>query len=295
MKKYLSKIAWLLLLIVIISCQKETTIESTPSKYSKMGNSKIHYKEFGSGNKTLIFVHGWACDLNTWKYQFDYFKNKYHLVFIDLPGYGKSDKPEINYTIDYFAKSVKYIIDDLEIESPVLIGHSMGFPVCRQVIRKLKDNTASICNVDGVYFKFPQDSIENIKYKNELSAFAKMFKGNDYKENVKKFISGFITDKTPKYAKEYILSTMTTTPKFVAYSSINNLIDEKYWKENILHNRALAVYAKTIELPADNKSYLKSLFSNLTYHEMKNVNHFLMIEKSKEFNNLLEIFIEQNK
>ncbi|MDE5419601.1 alpha/beta hydrolase [Labilibaculum sp. DW002] len=282
------------ILIFIISCDKnERTLDSVPSNYISVDDLRVHFKEYGQGDKTLIFVHGWGCDLNTWKYQFDYFKDKYHLVFIDLPGHGKSDKPKINYTIDYFAQSVKYVMDDLGIKSPILIGHSMGFPVCQQVIRKLNDNTASICNVDGVYFKFPQDSIENVKYKNELSAFAKMFKGINYEKNARQFISGFITDKTPEYAKEYILSTMTSNPEYVGCSSMNDMIDEKYWKEDVIYNQALAIYAKTFELPVDNKSYLESLFHNLTYHEIRDVNHFLMMEKPIEFNNLLERFIEQ--
>jgi len=112
MKKHLLKTTLLfLLLVVITSCKNTTTLESVASNYSRVDNIKIHYKEIGQGEKTLIFVHGWGCDLNTWKCQFDYFKDKHHMVFIDLPGYGKSDKPRVEYTIDFFAKSVKSVTE----------------------------------------------------------------------------------------------------------------------------------------------------------------------------------------
>jgi len=168
----------------------------------------------------------------------------------------------------------------------------LGFPVCRQVIRKFKDIEPKLCNVDGVYLKFPNDITENKNYKIELNGFATMFKGKDYDHNVKQFVSEFISENTPEYVKEYILSTMTNTPEFVGYSSMNNLIDEKYWEEYIINNQTLSIYAKIPELPTDNKAYLNYLFPNMTYYEMKNVNHFLMMEKPKEFNKILEEFIE---
>jgi len=254
---------------------------------------KIHFKEYGQGDKTFIFVHGWGCDLNVWQYQFTHFKNKFPMVFIDLPGYGKSDKPEREYTIDLFAKAVLAVIDYLNIRKPVLIGHSMGLPVCIQVIKMLDTDEAKLCNIDGVYFSFPEDSIDYINYKKFLNDFADMFKGEDYKQNVEQFVNNFITDNTPPAVKDYIYSTMPYTEKFVGYSSMQSLIDERFWDNEKLTNQTLAVYAKTAELPPDNKEILMKQFPNLLYIEMEGVNHFLMMEKPSELNQILEDFIKE--
>jgi pimeloyl-ACP methyl ester carboxylesterase len=295
MNKTILKISTLFLIVFfIVSCDKrERTLDSVPSKYISVNDYKIHYKEYGKGDKALIFVHGWGCDLNTWEHQFDYFKDQYRLVIIDLPGYGQSDKAEKEYTIDFFAQSVLEIIKDLEIRKPVLIAHSMGLPVAIEVLKQLNNDSALLCNIDGVYFDFPTDSIENLQYKEGLSGFVNMFKGENYKQNVEQFCQGFITETTPENVRNYILSTMTKTPEVIGFQSMKSLINQKYWDKKTINNRTIAIYAKIAELSPDNENMLRKQFPNLTYIEMDGVNHFLMMEKPTEVNEILDEFIEK--
>lgn len=294
MKNTIFKISTIILFLFITSCDlSEKTLDSVSSSYISVNDSKVHYKEYGQGEKSLIFIHGWGCDLNTWKYQFDYFKDKYHIVLIDLPGYGQSDKVKQDYTIDLFAQSVSEVIRDLEIKNPVLVAHSMGLPVAIEVLKQLNAENSILCNIDGVYFDFPTDSIENNQYKEGLTEFANMFNGENYKQNVEQFCSGFITGTTPKYVKNYILSTMTETPQKVGYQSMKSLIDQKYWDKKTLKNQTISIYAKTDELAPDNENVLRKQFPNLTYIEMDSVNHFLMMEKPKKVNEILKGFIEK--
>jgi pimeloyl-ACP methyl ester carboxylesterase len=293
-KNYIFKILTITLFVIITSCDlSEKTLDNLSSSYITLNDSKIHYKEYGQGEKTLIFVHGWGCDLNTWKYQFDYFKDKYHLVLIDLPGFGQSDKVEKDYNIDLFAQSVLGVISDLEIKDPVLVAHSMGLSVAIEVLKQLNAENAILCNIDGVYFDFPADSIENVQYKEGLTEFANLFSGENYQQNVEQFCHGFITGTTPEEVRNYILSTMTETPQQIGYQSMKSLIDQKYWDKEIFNNQTIAIYAKTADLPPDNENILRRQFPGLTYIEMDNVNHFLMMEKPKEVNDILKGYIEK--
>ena len=294
MNKYFTKIIpAVLILFLVVSCDRGSTLETVHSSYLNVDSLQIHYKAYGQGEKTLIFVHGWGCDIYAWQYQFNHFKNDYHLVFIDLPGHGESDKPNRQYTIDLFAESVLAVIDELDIKKPVLIGHSMGLPVCIEVVKQLETKEAELCIVDGVYFSFPKDSIDYQSYKAGLKEFADMFKGEGYQQNKEQFAKGFITDKTPPAVRDYILSTMTQTPLYVGYSSMQSLIDENNWDKEILTNKTIAIYANTAGLPPDNQNILMEQFSNLSYLEMEEVNHFLMMEKPDEFNRILKEFIEK--
>ncbi len=295
MNKTILKISTVFFLIlVIVSCDKsERTLDSVPSKYISVDDFKIHYKDYGQGDKTLIFIHGWGCDLNAWEYQYDYFKDKYRLVLIDLPGYGQSDKAEKEYTIDFFARSVLEIINDLEIRNPVLIAHSMGLPVAIEVLKQLNNDSALLCNIDGVYFDFPTDSIENLQYKEGLNGFVDMFKGENYKQNVEQFCQGFITETTPENVSDYILSTMTETPEKIGFQTMKSLINQKFWDKKTINNQTIAIYAKIADLPPDNENVLRTKFTNLKYIEMDSVNHFLMMEKPREVNKILEEFIEK--
>lgn len=294
MNKTIKITSLFLLIFFVVSCDKnERKLDSVPSEYISVDDFKIHYKEYGKGDKTLIFIHGWGCDLNTWKYQFEYFKDQYHIILIDLPGYGQSDKAEKEYTIDFFAQAVLEIISDLQVRKPVMISHSMGLPIAIEVMKQLNTDKAMLCNIDGVYFDFPTDSIENQQYKKELTEFANMFKGEDYKQNVEQFCNGFITETTPEDVRNYILSTMTETPQKIGYQSMKSLIDQKYWDKEIVNNHTIGIYAKTADLPPDNEYILRKQFPNLTYIEMESVNHFIMMEKPKEVNEILQEFIKK--
>jgi pimeloyl-ACP methyl ester carboxylesterase len=120
-----------------------------------------------------------------------------------------------------------------------------------------------------------------------------MFNGENYKQNVEQFCNGFITETTPEDVRNYILSTMTETPQKIGYQSMESLIDEKHWDKDIVNNQSIAIYAKTADLPPNNENILSKQFPNSTYIEMESVNHFLMMEKPTEVNEILEEFIKK--
>ena len=104
----------LLFALLLVNCsQKPQTLSELKSEYVTVDDSiSVHYKIWnesaGSDAKTLCFVHGFGCDMNTWEKQFEAFRDEkgLQIVFIDLPGYGQSDKPHVEYTLDFFAHSI---------------------------------------------------------------------------------------------------------------------------------------------------------------------------------------------
>lgn len=292
MKNTFLNLSGILLVLFIASCESgEKFLSDVSSRYIELNDSRVHYKEYGKGEETLIFVHGWGCDLNTWKYQFDYFKDEYHVVLIDLPGFGKSDTLSKDYTMDLFAESVVAVIHEVEVQDPVLVAHSMGLPVAMEVLKRLKSESAKLINLDGVYFDFPADSIENRQYREMLIGFVDMFTADNYEQIVVQFPMGFITDSTPDDVREYIRSTMTDTPQRVGYQSMRSLTDPKYWDKEPVRNQTLAIYARTADLLPNNEEVLRKQFTHLTYAEMDGVNHFLMMEEPVKVNELLNEFI----
>src|SRR5262245_23835562 len=107
-------------------------LEKAPSKFAKVDKNRVHYKSLGEGKTAIVFVHGWCCDHTVWRDQASALDGKARLLFIDLPGYGQSDKPKMDYTMDVFARGVNAVLEDAGVEKAVLMGHSMGTPVVRQ-------------------------------------------------------------------------------------------------------------------------------------------------------------------
>jgi len=75
--------------------------------------------------ETLLFLHGWGSNKELMKQAFGDAFQKYRHLYLDLPGFGKSDN-RIVLTTDDYAKIVAEFLQKMEIEIEAIIGHSFG-------------------------------------------------------------------------------------------------------------------------------------------------------------------------
>ncbi|MFZ4453874.1 alpha/beta fold hydrolase [Salibacterium aidingense] len=79
------------------------------------------------GSQTIVFLHGWPLSHTQFEYQFDVLPSMgYRCIGIDWRGFGKSDKPYFGYHYDRLADDIRTVIDSLQLENFVLLGHSTG-------------------------------------------------------------------------------------------------------------------------------------------------------------------------
>ncbi len=77
---------------------------------------------------TLVFVHGYALDLDCWHFQRAGYRGQARLVLYDQRSHGRSARsPDHHATIAQLGSDLKRVLDDLTgVEPVILIGHSMG-------------------------------------------------------------------------------------------------------------------------------------------------------------------------
>lgn len=82
----------------------------------------LHYEVSGNG-QPMVLLHSGGTDLRDWTYVAPILSKHYHVISFDGRGVGKSPSPSghVNYVED-----LKELLDYLEIEKTVLVGHSMG-------------------------------------------------------------------------------------------------------------------------------------------------------------------------
>jgi pimeloyl-ACP methyl ester carboxylesterase len=259
-------------------------LDKAPSKFAKNGDAKVHYKALGDGKTAVVFVHGWCCDLTVWRPQAAAFAGKARLVFLDLPGYGRSDKPKGEYTLDLFARGIDAVLKDAGVEKAVLVGHSMGTPVVRQFYRLYPDKTKGLVFVDGALRAFTKD-------KAEADKFLGMFQEETFKDTVPKFFDRMFRPDTPAAVRKQVEGMVAAADPRVAISSMKGMLDEKYWAEDPVKVPAQALMAKSPFWTEDYKAFAKKLVPELDYREFDGVGHFLFLEKPKEFNEALGEFL----
>jgi pimeloyl-ACP methyl ester carboxylesterase len=82
-----------------------------------------HHK--GTG-KTLILLHGIGATTQSWQKFVKYLPDNMDVYVIDLLGHGKSDKPDIDYTVGIQAKAIEEFVNAEEVKEPFVMGHSYG-------------------------------------------------------------------------------------------------------------------------------------------------------------------------
>ncbi|NHQ60254.1 alpha/beta fold hydrolase [Chlorobium sp. BLA1] len=91
--------------------------------------AKIRYQEYGQDNpdKTpILFIHGYGGMLEHWNLNIPEFTHNRKLYAMDLIGFGKSQKPNVRYSLELFATQIEAFLFLKKLDSIIIVGHSMG-------------------------------------------------------------------------------------------------------------------------------------------------------------------------
>lgn len=83
---------------------------------------------------TLVMVHGWMCDLDTWHFQRLALRGTVRIVVVDQRGHGRSGASTAETsTLALMAGDLAQVIEQHGTERVVVVGHSMGGMVAMQL------------------------------------------------------------------------------------------------------------------------------------------------------------------
>lgn len=94
----------------------------------------VNYIEYGDG-KDIVLLHGWGQNIDMMRPVGDKLKD-YHIVIIDLPGYGSSSEPDKVWSIYDYVECIHKLLTDIKIKKPILIGHSFGGKIALEFASK---------------------------------------------------------------------------------------------------------------------------------------------------------------
>ena len=106
---------------------------------------RIHYVESGDARGTpVVFVHGWPDSWFSFSRVLPLLPATLRLIALDQRGFGESDHPDAGYTIPGFATDLVALLDALDIDRAVLVGHSYGTFVARRAAITVPERVAAL-------------------------------------------------------------------------------------------------------------------------------------------------------
>lgn len=100
---------------------------------------KISYLKFGKKGQPIVFLHGWQASSQSFSPLVPFLHQNYHLFLLDLPGFGKSDFPPLNFSSFDYAKVIIEWIKKRRLKKTILAGHSFGGKVAAIVAAEHPD------------------------------------------------------------------------------------------------------------------------------------------------------------
>ena len=94
--------------------------------FRETGLGRVHYKRRRGSGTEVLFLHGLAASTQTWARLIERLPASLGVCLIDLLGHGKSDAPEMDYTVAAQARMVTEFIGLEGLGDCYLFGHSYG-------------------------------------------------------------------------------------------------------------------------------------------------------------------------
>jgi len=90
---------------------------------------RLHYLEQGSGEPVLL-LHGWPTSSFLWRNMIGTLAEHNRVIALDLPGFGRSDKPlDASYSFRFYSRVLDGFLNALQVEGTGLAVHDLGGPV----------------------------------------------------------------------------------------------------------------------------------------------------------------------
>jgi pimeloyl-ACP methyl ester carboxylesterase len=110
---------------------------------------KIQLVVWEGKGKEILCVHGITANSRFWNCLASALAPHHRLIAMDLRGRGLSDKPPTGYSIKHHCKDIAAVMDDLGLERPVLMGHSLGAFISLVFAAQYPERVDRLILVDG--------------------------------------------------------------------------------------------------------------------------------------------------
>ena len=105
---------------------------------------KLNYKVQGQGKKVICLLHGYLESLEIWDGFADDLAENNKVIRMDIPGHGKSEVIREQHDMEFLAQAALHVLDEENIESCTMVGHSLGGYVTLAFLEKFPEKLEGV-------------------------------------------------------------------------------------------------------------------------------------------------------
>jgi 3-oxoadipate enol-lactonase len=264
---------------------------------AKVGDINIYYESHGKGEPILL-IEGYGQYSGHWATMIPTLSQDYRVIVFDNRGTGRSDKPEIPYTIKMMADDARGVLYATGVGSAHVFGVSMGGMIAQEFAINYPDRLRSLilgCTFCG--------GAKAILPTPEALAFltnpemAKLPVEEQARETVPWLWTKEFIDKNPEAVEVFvdITSKYPTPPHGFACQAQAIAFHDTYERLPQITAPTLVIVGDADKIiPAENSKILASRIPNAELVVLKNAGHGFFVEAEAESNRAILDFLRRH-
>ena len=173
----------------------------------------LHFFEKGQG-PALLFLHGFCESGEMWRHFADSLSTQYRVLCPDLPGFGNSPLTSPITSLEQVALQLEEWLDALQIQNPIVMGHSLGGYVALALLERMGNRIQAIGLLHSTAYA---DDLEKKEMRNRTLTFLK-------KHGAVKFVTSFVPQLFPEHRRIELADAMAQAIEDGKRSSLEGLL-----------------------------------------------------------------------
>ena len=243
----------------------------------------IEYTEQGEGIPVLL-LHGWASSMDLYKGIMSALSDRCRLVAVNFPGCGKSETMKEPWCLEDYCDFVLEFLEKVNLENPIMIGHSHGGRVTLKMAAEGMVNPSKIVLLDAAGL-IPKKT------------FKQKFRANSFKTIKKVLTLPIIKNHSQglldKARKHYGSADYNAAPEVLRKTLVSLVnTDLRDIIPNISCPTLLIWGEKDTATPLSDAKIIESLIKDSGLCEIEGAGHFAFLEKPYLVHSILQSFIK---
>lgn len=243
--------------------------------YFNHDNISLYYEKYGNHKKSVVILPGWGDTRKTFNFMISFLQNYFTVYIVDYPGFGNSIFPNKNLTIYDYSNLIYEFIKELNLDDPILIGHSFGGRIITTLLGYYKYKFSNIILINSAGIMPKKTLFKRVK--------------NYYYKLLQK-IANVLPKKIKNKWKNYLFNKFASTD----YKNLSNEMMQTF--KNVV-NEDLTPYLKYIDsktlivwgdkddaTPVKDGYKMNKLIKNSELIVLQGLTHFTYLEKPNLIN-----------
>jgi pimeloyl-ACP methyl ester carboxylesterase len=269
----------------------------------RIDGREVNYCELGEG-PAILWIHGLGASWQSWLENMPEFARDHRVVAMDLPGFGYSEMPDGEISIEYYARWTCRLLDELGIESAAVVGNSMGGFVGAELAIRAPERVQRLVVVSAAIFwqerRRAQPLLRLARLSDAMVARALTRATDDIATRRRLRVwalasAGFRYPHliSPELAHEMVRSARRTDGFLPALEALADYpLEEELPK---ISSPTLIVWGEHDQLvPARDAERLEELIPGARREVFERTGHVAMLERPERFNRLLRDFLAED-